>query len=289
MIRRARPLLGTLVEIAALAKPSQDDAEVNLAMAAAFARIAAIGRSLSFHDGDSELSRLNANPGRWQPMSPDALRVLRLAKAMGKASDNRFNCTVGGELIHRRALPGHISHPVLPQGTWQDIALGHGSAKLLRPIAVTLDGIAKGYAVDVAVTELKKAGLAGGWVNAGGDLKVFGSASLAVQQRNAQGMSRALQINKMALASSRVSLTLDPDYPALLLPTGEAAMPAPAACPHSAEQAPERIVSVAARFAWRADALTKVASYLTDADCTGRIAALGGKILGFNQDERTIL
>ena len=42
----------------------------------------------------------------------------------------------------------------------------------------------------------------------------------------------------------------------------------------------ERIVSVIA-FAWRADALTKVAGYLSSDSVTDKIAHLGGRLVSF--------
>ncbi|MEL4429607.1 hypothetical protein AAEH80_07685 [Shewanella mangrovisoli] len=65
MIRRAKPLLGTLVEIAAEsvaehnAHPSLDESALQAAITAAFSRVAHIGRLLSFHQQDSELNLLN--------------------------------------------------------------------------------------------------------------------------------------------------------------------------------------------------------------------------------------
>jgi thiamine biosynthesis lipoprotein len=55
-IRRARPLLGTFVEIAAGAGvPADQEAAVE----AAFAAIANVHRLMSFHAADSDVGRLN--------------------------------------------------------------------------------------------------------------------------------------------------------------------------------------------------------------------------------------
>ena len=55
MFRRMRPLLGTFVEIA-LAAPA---ARAEGAVAAAFAAIEQVQQQMSFHDADSDLSRIN--------------------------------------------------------------------------------------------------------------------------------------------------------------------------------------------------------------------------------------
>ena len=56
--RRAKPLLGTLVEIGVMAG-SQEHADA--ALAAAFGEIAAIHALMSFHEPASDLGRINAS------------------------------------------------------------------------------------------------------------------------------------------------------------------------------------------------------------------------------------
>lgn len=98
-----RPLLGTFVEIGV----DGGSASAQRAIDEAFAAMAAVQRAMSFQDPDSEISRLNRRPGQWQAMSGLTLRVLRLARGVGLASQNRFNCTVGGQLVSWGALPDH--------------------------------------------------------------------------------------------------------------------------------------------------------------------------------------
>lgn len=277
MLRRAKPLLGTLVEIAF--EPATLNAhQANALMAQAFSRIQGISDSLSFHSSNSELTRLNQAWGRWCPMSQDGVRVLTLAKGLGALSQDKFNCTVGGELVALNALPNHFSHEVLPQGCWRDIQIRHQGAKLLRPVLVTLDGIAKGYAVDMAVSLLKRAGITAGWVNAGGDLRVFGAAQLPVSQRSLDGFSQPIILTNTALASSRITSYFDADYPALFIP--------PNSNKPSDEQPiqSECIISVSAPFAWRADALTKIAAASSMKDSAAIIAGFGGKLVRFESN-----
>ena len=276
MIRRAKPSLGTLVEIAIVPSPSLTQQQANDAIALAFKRIEHISNSLSFHAPNSELSQLNANPTQWIPMGQDGMRVLRLAKAIGRLSHNGFNCTVGGELVQQGALPLNVKHGFLAQGHWQDIELKLHHAKLNRPVLITLDGIAKGYAVDMAVSTLHRLGIEGGWVNAGGDLKVFGSASLPLQQRRKTGLSKVIMLTNIALASSRVSKGFDIDYPALII-SGDATK--------ASNENDEQIVSVSARFAWRADALTKIAACANSENAFQQIDDLGGTIMRFDTME----
>jgi len=106
--------------------------------------------------------------------------VLDLARRLTVSSAARFDCTVGGELVARGVLPDHGPARCLPRGTADDIEIGSGRARLHRPVRVTLDGIAKAFAVDRAIRAMKIAGAGAGWVNAGGDLRVFGDGALPV-------------------------------------------------------------------------------------------------------------
>jgi thiamine biosynthesis lipoprotein len=246
-LRRLRPLLGTYVEVGARA---QQEAVAEAAIAAAYDSLALAQARWSFHDPVSELSRLNARPGQAVPLAACTLRLLRLARAMTAASGGRFNCTVGGALVLRGALPDHGPGLPLHQGDADDLELGGGWARLRRAVRITLDGIAKGYAVDLAVQALRRAGAEGGWVNAGGDLRVFGDCVLPVSRRESDGRTTALgRLRNAALASSRAASRPSSDFPACLV---------------GARAAEHEVLSVLARSAWRADALTKVAAALAD-------------------------
>lgn len=261
--RRMRPLLGTYVEVAA----AGDGRRAEAAVRSAFAAIEHIHQLASFQQRDSELSRLNASPGHWQILSRDTLRLLRLARAMTQASDHLFNCTIGGAVIERGALPNH-GGTFLPFGCAQDIEIAGGRARLARPVRITLDGIAKGYAVDCAVAALKRSGTACGWVNAGGDLRVFGDTALPVAQRRADGSTRSLgALRGAALATSRAGGDSDPDCPGLIVGGTPAEIGQVAA------------FSVISRFAWRADALTKVAALAPAGQRAERVARLGGLLI----------
>jgi thiamine biosynthesis lipoprotein len=75
----------------------------------------------------------------------------------------------------------------------------------LAPGWIDLGGIAKGYAVDLAVAALQAAGAAGGCVNAGGDLRVFGPAGypVAVRSPSAPGAAASrFMLLDAALATS---------------------------------------------------------------------------------------
>ena len=72
---------------------------------------------------------------------------------------------------------------------------------------IDLGGIAKGYAVDMAVAALQAAGATQGIVNAGGDLRVFGEMPETVWLRGADGtLVSSIVARDEAVASSSNSL-----------------------------------------------------------------------------------
>lgn len=265
-IRRMRPLLGTFVEIGVIGGNSW----MNAAIDCAFAKIARLHDLLGFQRPDSELSRLNANVGQWVAVSHETLRVLRLARAFTQKSDHLFNCTVGGALVARGVLPDHGIASNMMCGNAGDIEIAARRARLVRPVRITLDGIAKGYAVDAAVATLKKHGVDHGWINAGGDMRAFGEHAVPVTQRQADGSMKMLGgLKQAAIATSHVGNKIDPRFPGVIV-AGDAV--------ERMHGAPA-VFSVMARLAWRADALTKVAALAPATERVQRVAALGGVLI----------
>ena len=201
-MRRIRPLLGTFVEVG-VRLGAQATAGAPAAVDAAFHAVAQAQSLWSFQSPDSELSQLNRYPGERLPLHRQTLHLLRLAKGLMLRSGAAFDCTVGGALVQGGALPDHGGPQPLPHGCADDIEIGSGWARLRRPVRLTLDGIAKGYAVDLALAALRRPGVVAGWINAGGDLRVFGDLLLPVQRREADGRFTALGgLRNAALATS---------------------------------------------------------------------------------------
>ena len=161
-LRRARPLLGTLVEVAV----ARDDANDDAAIDAAFDAIADVQSCLSRFDAESDVTRFHAmRAGQSLRLRPHSAQVLAAAQAMRDASAGLFDITLG----------------TAPAGWRCDAARLY---KLSDAARLDLGGIGKGHAVDVAVDALMQRGCRAGWVNAGGDLRVFGDAELPVSVRD---------------------------------------------------------------------------------------------------------
>ena len=202
MRKRAKPLLGTLVEISIEA--TTEAAFVD-ATDLAFAQVAEVHRAMSFHEVDSDLRRLAREPaGSVLGISAHTAHVLRLALQIETQSNGVFNAAVAPALVACGLLP-------VPDGARAPQArclgraielLGDDRLRVLAPVWVDLGGIAKGYAVDCAVAALQAAGVASGLVNAGGDMRAFGSHMHAVHLRFADGLRTVAWLQDAALASS---------------------------------------------------------------------------------------
>jgi FAD:protein FMN transferase len=259
--KRMRVLLGTYVEIGANIATTTDQA-----IEAAYQTIEVIQSLMSFHDPNSELSQLNHSQGKAIQLNPHTIKVLTLARDINSASQGLFNCTVGGALVKQGILPNHQQEDFLDYGQADDIELHADSARLKRNIRITLDGIAKGYAIDCAISTLKKHGVKAGWVNAGGDLRIFGDIALPIQQRDEIGHFHPLGVlQNCAIATSGVYPATSKSFPGWIV---------------SEFQKPEiGIWSVLADKAWLADALTKVASLASSETRAALIKKLGGKLV----------
>jgi thiamine biosynthesis lipoprotein len=201
MIRRAQPWLGTMVEISV--EGTQDHGMVT----AAFERVARVHKLMSFHDPASDVSRLNrAAPG--EPVQVDAAtwQVLELAAQVSTLSGGAFDIACAPRLVEWDMLPAPSQERPPARSQRELLALEPGwRVRKLAPGWIDLGGIAKGYAVDLAVAALQAAGAAGGCVNAGGDLRVFGPVGypVAVRSPSAPGAAASrFMLLDAALATS---------------------------------------------------------------------------------------
>jgi FAD:protein FMN transferase len=204
-VRRSRPLLGTFVEVAATHASTR---RAHRAVDAAFDEVALVHRRMSFHDPDSDVSRVNREAlDHAVAVHPATFEVLRWARTIAEGSDGCFDVTVASELVRRGMLPRPRSpHEPCRDGSWRDVELlGDHRVRFHRPVWIDLGGIAKGYAVDRAIERLGALGATQACVNAGGDLRVMGSAIERVRLRPAAASDRPAAVVELvngSLASS---------------------------------------------------------------------------------------
>jgi FAD:protein FMN transferase len=207
-VRRARPLLGTFVEIeVAGATP----VKMHAAIQAALRAVAKVHDLMSFHKDDSDVARLNA--GAWQhpiPVHDWTYRVLETAIELHERSNGAFDVGIAPVLQQLGMLPrgSNDRHSVSPsRRVRRGIRLLPGRRVSFTDPGVRIDlgGIAKGFAADRAIETLQALGMPNGLVNAGGDLAQFGSQPEKIYIRDPRDPRRLLlsvEVGNQALASS---------------------------------------------------------------------------------------
>lgn len=167
-VRRARPLLGTFVElgVASGGDDNERTEHTEHALRAGFAAISEVQACLSRFEADSDIARFHAlRAGASMALREPGRTVLGAAQQLRDASAAMFDVSLGSAPFGWRVEGGRLHK---------------------RDDAARLDlgGIAKGHAVDCAVLALLAHGCTAGWVNAGGDLRAFGGADVPVFLRD---------------------------------------------------------------------------------------------------------
>jgi len=272
-VRRARPLLGTLVEI------ELDEPDNEAVIERAFDAVVHVHDLMSFHEPTSELSRVNRDAARAPvQVSEQTWQVLQAARQLSVASGGLFDITVASALVDHGFLPSASTRPVRTRpsqtvGDWRHLELLPGRRVwFARPLCIDVGGIAKGFAVDRAVEVLQAEGVRSGRVNAGGDLRVIGDSPepLHVRHPSQPAVLIPLPPIEAAMATSasyyQTSDNIGPATVPIVHPeTGEVSR-----C--------QRSVTVYARDCMSADALTKVV-YLDPARATPLLAELGARAI----------
>lgn len=163
---RAQPLLGTFVEI------TLDNGAPDSLFTLVFAELRALERIFNFHDPESELSRLNRSAGEHcHRCSPEMLELLRICAELFQASEGLFDPTVNAGLRSGARSYG-------------DLILSGNRARLSAGAALNLNGVAKGFLVDLACKFLLARGARSVLVNAGGDLRREGAGETLIWVRD---------------------------------------------------------------------------------------------------------
>lgn len=197
-ISAVRPSMGTLVSITAI-HASVDRAEE--AMGRAFEEMDRVVGLLNRYDPDSAVSSLSLD-GRIRLPPPELSAVVSLGREYHDLSRGAFDITVQPlvDLFRTGALPlrvrdgapvrsasGDTAPVAVPTPTEAEVReamdLVDGKAVRVRTrsialekggMGLTLDGIAKGYVVDVMATHLESGGIHDYLINAGGDIRTGG-------------------------------------------------------------------------------------------------------------------
>ncbi|MDL2339043.1 MAG: FAD:protein FMN transferase [Pseudomonadota bacterium] len=258
---RTRPLLalGTTVRLRAA---HADAPQAERALDAATTTLRAVEASMSLFRDDSELSRLNRT-GQLSAPSAHLLTVLREARLVSERSGGAFDVTVQPlwSAYDRARQAGRLptdAERIEAQARtgWQQIRIDSDRVRFYRSdMAVTLNGIAQGYAADAVRATLQAHGIEHALIDTG----EFGALghndrgqpwTVGVEDpHDSARLLTALNLDGRALATSadnRSTFTADRRHHHIIDPATGDSPPALSS------------VTVVADSAMRADALTKV-------------------------------
>lgn len=144
--RTFRYLMGTSMRVEV---SGSDDVQRQQATEEAFAAIAEVDRVMSDYRNDSELAGLNAHAGIAPVVvSPPLFAVLAAARRVNEASGGAFT-------VVKNTAAGDRDQPFRLDLTQRSVTFTHPGVQL------TLSGLAKGFAAEVAAGSLARRGLAG--------------------------------------------------------------------------------------------------------------------------------
>jgi FAD:protein FMN transferase len=183
LVTRSIPVMGTIAEVAVV-HPDIGTAEA--AIDAAFERLRWVDRTMSRYDATSDVGRINATAAHDAvAVHPATAFVIGEALQWAQASDGAFDPGLARmievwDVAHRHAPPPvNAFHRLAGRSLYRAVTVDrHNGTPVVRlddrDAGIDLGGIAKGYAVDLAVQALRNAGIRHAVVNAGGDLYAMG-------------------------------------------------------------------------------------------------------------------
>lgn len=185
LVRSTRPSMGTLAEVAVVAR---DRRWARGAIDAAMGELARVENAMTRFRPDSEIGRVNAAPvGEPVGVSAETAAVVAAALRWADVSGGGFDPALGGAsalwAVESRLEPpaaGEVGR-FAGRELWRAIEVDRfrGSPAIVRrdpDAAIDLGGIAKGHGVDRAVAALREWGVTRGMVNVGGDLYALGDS-----------------------------------------------------------------------------------------------------------------
>lgn len=178
--KKTMPLMDTIVSITVVAD-SKDAAEQ--AIEKTFAEISRFSDLINFYSDKSELTEINRNAGiRPVKASPQTIEVIEEAVLAAEKSGGAFDPTIGPiiklwDFLNKKKPTEIEIARALPLVNYKDILIDRADSTVFlkrKGMMIDLGGIAKGYAVDLAVESLKKEGIRSGLVSIAGDISTFG-------------------------------------------------------------------------------------------------------------------
>lgn len=161
---------------------AKDRESAELAAKSGMEEVKRIEQKYSRYASDSVVSKINsaAAAGQWVECDDETMWLLHFANTLHGNSDGLFDITSG---VLRRiwrfdsaVIPTQEEiEEVLPLIGWSSVELKKNAIRLPKPgMEIDFGGFGKEYAADAAAVLLQKHGIAHGYVNLGGDIRVIG-------------------------------------------------------------------------------------------------------------------
>jgi len=216
-VEETKIIMDTLVRVSVYRAPG-NRASVRNTIDRTFEMMKGLEQSLSAHISGSDISRINEEAGIKQvAVNAPAIKVLSESIVLSQMTDGFFDVTVGSvkNLWHfddpEPAVPSiEEVMEMLGRVDYTNIKVEDSTAALTeKGMYIDLGGVAKGYIIDSAVDFLKQQGVSAGIVDAGGDLRIFGTNPRAefwkiglLHPRNKQGIAGVILTKEAAIATS---------------------------------------------------------------------------------------
>ena len=191
-----------------------DQRDAELAMQDAFAQAKNIDALMSIHSQTSQVSLLNAH-GIVRDPDPHLLTVLAESARLSELTHGAFDITVQplwnqfAAAAAQNTLPTEAARKQVQELVdWRAVQLEPRQVRLARPsMAITLNGIAQGYAVDLALNAVRARGIEHALLDTGEFISIGSKAGhpwlVGVQDpRHADQLSTLLGMDGRSVATS---------------------------------------------------------------------------------------
>ncbi|MFO1485250.1 MAG: FAD:protein FMN transferase [Verrucomicrobiaceae bacterium] len=152
--------LGAKVTMTAL---HADEHAANTALDAAFAELEHVENVMSLYRPESQISRLNRD-GVLEKPDASLVEVLRYAAEVAEKSGGAFDVTVQPLWALKGVTPDAATLALVD---WRKVELAEKRLKLAPGMAITLNGIAQGFAADAAMRVMRAHGVEHALIDAG--------------------------------------------------------------------------------------------------------------------------
>ncbi|GAB4484225.1 MAG: FAD:protein FMN transferase [Thermodesulfovibrionales bacterium] len=178
--QKSRALIDTFVTITAVSdSPDRADAAIDRA----FSVIERFGDLIDFYKDTSELSEINRNAGiKPVRVSRTTFELIEAALVVSRNTGGAFDPTIGPVMklwdFPRKKRPAESEiRKTLPLVNYRNVVTDKANSTVFlkkKGMLLDLGGIAKGFAADLAVADMKANGISAGIVAIAGDIRTFG-------------------------------------------------------------------------------------------------------------------